>query len=1177
MSLPKFACWNVRGFNSLDTVSSCKSLISTHDLKMLCILEAKISSTSVLDPWFLRSHRLFENEDCCHNFEDSSVGRIWIKWDNSVISFTKISSSPQYIHGIISVGSLPPIFLTVIYAFNTVEERKHLWEAISSISNTLDQPWVIMGDFNCYRFESEKAGGSSSSNSRLGELNSIIFKCGVHDLSSTGLFYTWFNQRVENPIHIKLDRVLVNNALLDLFPTAYYTVESHIGSDHSPLIFNSSHEKPKSVRFMFKNFWINMEGFWDDVLHAFSSRSARSPMASFHHSLIELKRVFKNRSWATSSYLSNALLEVKNKQHLCLVELQATPLDMEINQNLKKINDELASLQANWTSWLAQRAKTLWLSKGEDDLGFLFARIRSRNNKNCIKEITTLEGHFTTFSEISRSIIRHFEGLYNTNHSYLQLPLNIPSGNLVPSQFCEMLVAPLSYEEVKKAVFDGNENTAPGPDGFSYAFYRKSWHLIGLQVYNAVNNFFTNGSLPRGVKATAIALIPKCSHATNINDFRPISLCNVLYKIVAKILANRLKVVLPHIIHESQSGFISKRCSTDNIILAAEILRDFKGPEKYFGAKLDIKKAFDTVSREYIIARLSQKGFPTNFVKWIKGCISDVHFSICLNGSLEGFFNSSSGLRQGCPLSPLLFCIAMDGLSQILSDSHNFQGIHCKDLLISHLMYADDLLVVGKSSIDNATKLKRCLQTFGSLSGLHINSYKSAIMFSHHSLENQRICDELDIHNVNLHLTYLGIPISTRRLKTSHFQPLLSRISALLAGWKNKFLSFAGRVQFLKFTISNTLAYWIRGSIIPKSCCASINKLCAKFLFHNNLVDRKLHFISWASTTLPKSKGGLGIPSIEALYFGVFCSIIGRFYNNQNLLTLWFKAKFISPWKPPPSTASKFWLRISETAIKIKDELNFSVSNLSDFAFCWDPWLAGTLIGEAGSDLDVFLVKDLFFNNTWHLPTSIPLSIKDQIMAVEINRNNEVLWNGSQEWLFRNFIEFYYASLPNVGWYNSIWHKSHALKFACFAWMARLGKLKTADNLLLRGIQVPLNCSLCLGNLENHSHLFFSCDFSYYVLKTILPDFNCFLLRPNLSQTFEFIENSARFNKREKNFCFLALSCIIYHIWRERNNRRFSGLRINVARLICNITSALRLKTLKWKNRDSLLCRFYVI
>ncbi|PKU73489.1 Putative ribonuclease H protein [Dendrobium catenatum] len=594
-----------------------------------------------------------------------------------------------------------------------------------------------------------------------------------------------------------------------------------------------------------------------------------------------------------------------------------------------------------------------------------------------------------------------------------------------------------------------------------------------------------------------------------------------------------------------------------------------------FCAKLDIRKAFDSISREFIIERLLQKGFPQTFVTWIKGCITDVHFSICLNGSLEGFFTSSSGLRQGCPLSPLLFCIAMDGLSNILTDPaspHNFKGINCKDFYINHLMYADDLLVMGESSKENAYNLKTCLQKFATASGLHINPNKSAIIFSSDAPGNQTICEELGIHNINLHLTYLGIPISPKRLKATHFQPLLSKISALLAGWKNNFLSFAGRVQFLKFTITNSIAYWIRGSIIPKGCCDTINKLCSKFLFHNNLVERKLHLIPWSKVTIPKDAGGLGIPSIEALYFGVFCSIIGRFYNNQNLLTCWYKAKHISPLKHPTSTASKTWHRIAETIFKIKRLLHFPVSNQSNFSFLWDPWLNGNLLGEIFHlpGMDDNLLKKYFRNDTWYLPNHFPPTIQDTIKSVEIKDTNEVLWDGNSIWAFKNFIEVFYYHLPKVDWYRSIWHKNYALKYACFTWMARIGKLKTANNLHLRGILVPINCSLCSGNTENHSHLFFDCDFSFYILKKILPAFNSFLLRPTLPQALDFIENSETLNSAGKNVCFLAISCITYYIWRERNNRRFSNARNNVAKVICNIYAAIRLKMVKWKHKTTL-------
>ncbi|KAI0496570.1 hypothetical protein KFK09_022890 [Dendrobium nobile] len=114
--------------------------------------------------------------------------------------------------------------------------------------------WVIMGDFNCYRSENEKSDGQNTHNSQLGELNKVIFDCGLLDLASVGLFYTWYNQRLDSPIHIKLDRMLTNNAMLERFPDAFYKVLPTHSSDHSPLILDVSNCDKNPSRFIFKNF-----------------------------------------------------------------------------------------------------------------------------------------------------------------------------------------------------------------------------------------------------------------------------------------------------------------------------------------------------------------------------------------------------------------------------------------------------------------------------------------------------------------------------------------------------------------------------------------------------------------------------------------------------------------------------------------------------------------------------------------------------------------------------------------------------------------------------------------------------------------------------------------------------------------------------------------------------------
>ncbi|PKU66910.1 hypothetical protein MA16_Dca018913 [Dendrobium catenatum] len=205
-----------------------------------------------------------------------------------------------------------------------------------------------MGDFNCYRFEHEKAGGNTSSNVRVGELNSFIFDSGLQDLKSVGLLFTWFNQRLDAPIHIKLDRMLINSSFLDLFPLAYYKVDSFYNSDHAPIILLASNLRKAVYRFMYKEFWTKLDNFWDELILAFERPVCASPIASFYDSLKSLKLAIKNKNWCSSNFLSTRILELKNLQAQCLSNIQGDPLNPDLNLLLKNTNDHLASAQDAW-------------------------------------------------------------------------------------------------------------------------------------------------------------------------------------------------------------------------------------------------------------------------------------------------------------------------------------------------------------------------------------------------------------------------------------------------------------------------------------------------------------------------------------------------------------------------------------------------------------------------------------------------------------------------------------------------------------------------------------------------------------------------------------------------------------------------------------------------------------
>jgi hypothetical protein len=290
----------------------------------------------------------------------------------------------------------------------------------------------------------------------------------------------------------------------------------------------------------------------------------------------------------------------------------------------------------------------------------------------------------------------------------------------------DRLTSPYSAHEVQKAVFSIGDFKASGPDGLHAVFYKKLWDICGEEIIKEVLQALNTGIIPEGWNDTTVVLIPKVDVPELVTQFRPISLCNVIYKLMSKLLASRLKEVLPDIISPMQSAFVPGRLITDNVVVAYESVHAIKNKRSGTGGtcavKLDMHKAYDTVEWIFLENMMRRLGFNERWISLMMACVSSVRYQVRFNSEETKMFTPTRGLRQGDPLSPYLFLLCAEGLSSLLLFEEEVGGIYgirvCRNApLVSHLLFADDSLILMKADMNNVTSLQRALDTYCANSG----------------------------------------------------------------------------------------------------------------------------------------------------------------------------------------------------------------------------------------------------------------------------------------------------------------------------------------------------------------------------------------------------------------------------------------------------------------------------
>ncbi|XP_071712198.1 uncharacterized protein [Rutidosis leptorrhynchoides] len=594
------------------------------------------------------------------------------------------------------------------------------------------------------------------------------------------------------------------------------------------------------------------------------------------------------------------------------------------------------------------------------------------------------------------------------------------------------------------------------------------------------------------------------------------------YMVIAKLLSNRLKKVIPSLVDTEHSAFIKGRNILDGVLIANETLSFLKLKRgRGFIFKVDFEKAFDTLNWEFLIEIMRIMGFGSKWRKWILTCFKSTSISIFVNGSPTSEFGLERGVRQGDPLSPFLFILATEGLNVLTKNAvakKMFSGVEvgADKVVISHLQYADDTIFFGTWSESNVRSLLNLLKCFELTTGLKINYHKSNLIgVGVEDVEVERIANLFGCKVGSIPFMYLGLPVDGNMKKEESWAPVVHKFEKRLSDWKARSVCFGRRLTLVKAVLNSLPLYCFSLSRAPPCVIKHLESVRRSFFWGGSGNKSKMAWVKWDDTILPYCKGGLNLGSLKC--------------KNMALIGKW--------WWRFKTESNSLWVKVISSIYGSSGGLTLNDSSHFDsFKSIWNGIIkCGFDIEKANVPFRKLFVKDIgdgsstsFWNDTWlgeeafkhrfkrlvRLENDMAATVKDRITSDvlnckgnwswvrapsghakgELERLNELLVgaiiNPSKHdtWRWRagnngNFttksltilIEEKIIPLANNN-VETLRNKLVPKKVEVFVWRDRRKRLPTLVELDKRGIDLhSVRCPICDDDIETVDHSLLLC------------------------------------------------------------------------------------------------------
>lgn len=891
---------NVRGLNEKKKRISVIEWFKNERIDILCLQETFCTD---------KSKALFDNdwkdvsEHIYHSLSDSAHSRgVCIIFDKKLtLDDVKIKQSEDGRRILIN-AKVNRNYLSIVnvYAPNNVMERIAFFKRTNTwVKQNIQNPnnLILCGDLNSVLEPKDRTTGK-------------VENCAVHfrnmikshkledtyrKLNPNKDGFTWINPA--NPSQkSRLDYVLTSGFLMQ------YVKQIDVcyapTPDHLPLILDISITINKRGR----GYWKLNTSILNEELYKQQVGEIISETKEEYENMIGKREIWDLCKVRIKEYsIKYCICKSKDKKdEINHLTKHLNEIDHEIDQNLgnmdylKKERDEikrhLDDLYYDKAKGHQIRSRAKWIEQGEKNTSYFASLETKRQTFNTIMKLQTQNGDKISDDKgILDETVNFYRKLYtstnpdeNKVNDYIQNTNFSKKLNVEDKEICEGLV---SKNECENALKHMKKNKSPGIDGLPVEFYQTFWDLIGDLLVDTYNEAYEKEQLALTQRTSILSLIFKKGDRLFLKNYRPISLATTDYKILAFAMAFRLQKVLNNIIGTTQAAYIKKRFIGCNIRLIEDIL-DYsdKLNEQSSLIFLDFQKAFDSVEWTFLFKTLEAFGFGPSFIKWIKTMYNNSLFKTKNNGWLSESVSIKRGIRQGCPVSALLFIMVVEVLSLRIKQDLTINGLKIDDKIILMLLFADDciLLLNDHKSIQNAIFT---IQKFSEVTGLKLNIEKSEAMSIQNGHEPEITYGLKWVTNTRCLGLYVGHNKKINYEK--NWREKIEAIEKIIQSWKHRHLTLMGKILLVKMLLLPKVIFAATNTSTPDNVIQDINKLLYRFIWNGpDKIKRNI-------ITSTNEQGGLGMIDVESFFTGIKSSWISRYIVSKNQPWCLLMAKYM--------------------------------------------------------------------------------------------------------------------------------------------------------------------------------------------------------------------------------------------------------------------------------------------